>query len=162
MTHFPPDFLWGAATAAYQIEGSPLADGAGASIWQRFSHDPRLMANEGYQAMRDGRQLLNLREQDVAIQEAADAVEIILTDGPEAAMRELKAGRDGEISVRLVKCRSQLPSGDGSTNGGRPIVRLQAIGARCGGARSRNRGSVIRSPACTSPAGNARSSTTCR
>ena len=37
---FPPDFLWGAATAAYQIEGSPLADGAGASIWHRFSHTP--------------------------------------------------------------------------------------------------------------------------
>jgi beta-glucosidase len=44
---FPDDFLWGAATAAYQIEGSPLADGAGASIWQRFSHDPRLMASKG-------------------------------------------------------------------------------------------------------------------
>ncbi|MBY8828396.1 GH1 family beta-glucosidase [Hephaestia mangrovi] len=44
---FPDDFLWGAATAAYQIEGSPLADGAGASIWQRFSHDPRLMAAKG-------------------------------------------------------------------------------------------------------------------
>lgn len=48
MTHpFPDDFLWGCATAAYQIEGSPLADGAGASIWQRFSHDPRLMAVKG-------------------------------------------------------------------------------------------------------------------
>ena len=34
------DFLWGAATSAYQIEGSPLADGAGASIWHRFSHTP--------------------------------------------------------------------------------------------------------------------------
>ena len=44
---FPDDFLWGAATAAYQIEGSPLADGAGASIWQRFSHDPRLMVSPG-------------------------------------------------------------------------------------------------------------------
>lgn len=44
---FPQDFLWGAATAAYQIEGSPLADGAGASIWQRFCHDPRLMASKG-------------------------------------------------------------------------------------------------------------------
>ncbi|HEX4695631.1 GH1 family beta-glucosidase [Sphingomonas sp.] len=44
---FPDDFLWGCATAAYQIEGSPLADGAGASIWQRFSHDPRLMAAKG-------------------------------------------------------------------------------------------------------------------
>ncbi|MGY4398132.1 beta-glucosidase [Sphingomonas sp. UYAg733] len=46
-TPFPADFLWGCATAAYQIEGSPLADGAGASIWQRFSHDPRLMATKG-------------------------------------------------------------------------------------------------------------------
>lgn len=38
--HFPEDFLWGAATASYQIEGSPLADGAGESIWHRFSHTP--------------------------------------------------------------------------------------------------------------------------
>lgn len=48
MTKFPDNFLWGAATAAYQIEGSPLADGAGPSIWQRFSHDPRLMAAKGH------------------------------------------------------------------------------------------------------------------
>lgn len=37
---FPGDFLWGAATSAYQIEGSPLADGAGPSNWHRFSHQP--------------------------------------------------------------------------------------------------------------------------
>src|SRR5689334_14335925 len=37
---FPGNFLWGAATAAYQIEGFPLADGAGPSIWHRFSHTP--------------------------------------------------------------------------------------------------------------------------
>jgi len=42
---FPADFLWGAATSAYQIEGSPLADGAGPSIWQRFSHTPGLTKN---------------------------------------------------------------------------------------------------------------------
>ena len=42
---FPDDFLWGAATAAYQIEGSPLADGAGPSIWHRFSHTPGLVKN---------------------------------------------------------------------------------------------------------------------
>ena len=45
MSEFPSDFLWGAATAAYQIEGSPLADGAGASIWHRFSHTPGNTAN---------------------------------------------------------------------------------------------------------------------
>ena len=40
MIEFPPHFLWGTATSAYQIEGSPLADGAGPSIWHRFSHTP--------------------------------------------------------------------------------------------------------------------------
>jgi beta-glucosidase len=34
---FPDGFLWGAATSAYQIEGSPLADGAGPNIWHRFT-----------------------------------------------------------------------------------------------------------------------------
>jgi len=37
---FPTDFTWGTATSAYQIEGSPTADGAGRSIWHRFSHTP--------------------------------------------------------------------------------------------------------------------------
>ena len=46
MTHeFPSSFLWGAATSAYQIEGSPLADGAGPSIWHRFVRTPGLVAN---------------------------------------------------------------------------------------------------------------------
>jgi beta-glucosidase len=43
-TVFPPGFLWGAATSAYQIEGSPLADGAGPSIWHRFAHTPGRIA----------------------------------------------------------------------------------------------------------------------
>jgi len=42
---FPDDFIWGAATASYQIEGSPLADGAGESIWHRFSHTPGKVKN---------------------------------------------------------------------------------------------------------------------
>ena len=43
---FPPGFLWGAATSAYQIEGSPLADGAGPSNWHRFSHTPGNTSND--------------------------------------------------------------------------------------------------------------------
>jgi beta-glucosidase len=41
---FPPGFRWGCATSAYQIEGSPLADGAGPSIWQRFAQTPGRVA----------------------------------------------------------------------------------------------------------------------
>ena len=40
---FPDNFLWGAATSAYQVEGSPLADGAGPSIWHRFTRTPWLV-----------------------------------------------------------------------------------------------------------------------
>jgi beta-glucosidase len=43
---FPESFVWGAATSAYQIEGSPLADGAGESIWHRFSHTPGKVRND--------------------------------------------------------------------------------------------------------------------
>ena len=37
---FPPGFTWGAATAAYQIEGSTHVDGRGESIWDRFCRVP--------------------------------------------------------------------------------------------------------------------------
>lgn len=37
---FPPDFVLGAATAAYQIEGGASEGGRGPSIWDTFSHTP--------------------------------------------------------------------------------------------------------------------------
>lgn len=36
MKRFPPDFVWGAATSAYQIEGAPDEGGRGPSIWDQF------------------------------------------------------------------------------------------------------------------------------
>jgi beta-glucosidase len=41
----PDGFLWGAATASYQIEGAAAEDGRGESIWDRFCHTPGKVAN---------------------------------------------------------------------------------------------------------------------
>lgn len=38
-------FLWGVATAAFQIEGAAREDGRGASIWDTFSHTPGKTVN---------------------------------------------------------------------------------------------------------------------
>src|SRR5271166_3180046 len=41
----PEGFIWGVATASYQIEGGVHDDGRGESIWDRFSHTPGMVAN---------------------------------------------------------------------------------------------------------------------
>ncbi len=42
---FPPGFLFGTATAAYQVEGAAAEDGRGPSVWDTFSHTPGRVAN---------------------------------------------------------------------------------------------------------------------
>ena len=63
---FPSGFLWGCATAAYQIEGGATADGRGPSIWDTFSHIPGKVyhnqtgdvADDDYHRYREDVQLL--------------------------------------------------------------------------------------------------------
>ena len=42
---FAKDFVWGAASSAYQTEGSPRADGGGESIWDVFCRRPGAVAD---------------------------------------------------------------------------------------------------------------------
>lgn len=44
----PHDFLWGTATAAYQIEGAVAEDGRSPSIWDTFSHTPGKTDNDDH------------------------------------------------------------------------------------------------------------------
>lgn len=62
---FPADFLWGTATAAYQIEGAADEGGRGPSIWDTFSHTPgKVLAGDTGDVADDHYHRL---EEDVAI-----------------------------------------------------------------------------------------------
>lgn len=58
---FPPDFVWGVATSAFQIEGALDVDGRGRSIWDVFQSDPAhivdrstaAVATDSYRRYRD-------------------------------------------------------------------------------------------------------------
>ena len=43
---FKKDFVWGAATASYQIEGAWNEDGKGESVWDVYSHHPGNIKND--------------------------------------------------------------------------------------------------------------------
>jgi beta-glucosidase len=66
-TTLPPDFVWGAAVSAYQVEGAVDEDGRGESIWDRFTATPGTIANgdtgavacDSYHRYRDDVRLLN-------------------------------------------------------------------------------------------------------
>jgi beta-glucosidase len=45
LSAFPPDFVWGAATASFQIEGAATEDGRGESVWDRFCATPGKVRN---------------------------------------------------------------------------------------------------------------------
>jgi beta-glucosidase len=43
-----PDFIWGVATSAFQIEGAATAEGKGESIWDRFCRAPGAIADASH------------------------------------------------------------------------------------------------------------------
>jgi len=114
---FPDGFLWGAATSAYQIEGSPLADGAGPSLWQRFTHSPGLTTNgdtgdiacDHYRRWESDETLV-----------LAGGVPAAWLDGPGVRVRDLRTPY-GRVSYTLKRENARVVlqvTGDGPPPGG--------------------------------------------
>lgn len=94
---FPPDFVWGAATAAYQVEGGWNEDGKGPSIWDKFAHENRLalgqtgdVACDSYHKYREDVQ--NLKRLGVSHHRMSIAWSRVLPDGRVSSLN--KAGVD--------------------------------------------------------------------
>ena len=62
---FPAGFLWGSATASYQVEGAYQEDGRGMTIWDTFSHTPGKVANGDTGDIADD--FYHLYKQDIAL-----------------------------------------------------------------------------------------------
>jgi beta-glucosidase len=62
---FPQGFLWGSATASYQVEGAAHEDGRGMTIWDTFSHTPGKVANGDTGDVADD--FYHLYKQDIAM-----------------------------------------------------------------------------------------------
>lgn len=65
LCRFPDGFLWGSATAAYQVEGAAREDGRGPSIWDTFSHTPGKTAHGDTGDVADD--VYHLYEQDIQL-----------------------------------------------------------------------------------------------
>jgi len=101
---FPPDFIWGAASASYQIEGGVDEGGRGESIWDRFSATPGKVRNGDSGAIacdfyhRYGADIALMRELGI------DAFRLSI-----AWPRIVPQGR-GEVNREGLDCRTVGPS----------------------------------------------------
>ena len=68
---FPDGFLWGAATASYQIEGAAREGGRGKSVWDTFSHTEGKGCGSRGQTMCNASQFCSWKPEDIC--GAADA-----------------------------------------------------------------------------------------
>lgn len=137
MAKFPDEFLWGAGTYAYQVEGAAFADGKGESIWDRFCSipgtilhgDTGLVACDHYHRYREDIQLMK----ELGLQSYVFSI---------AWPRVIPQGR-GEVNPRGLDFYEQLI--DGLLEAGiEPFVTLyhwdlpQALEDACGGWLSRD------------------------
>jgi beta-glucosidase len=70
-SRFPPHFLWGTATSAYQIEGAIEEDGRGPSIWDRYTHTQGMIADRSNADIANDH--YHLYRQDVQLMKALGA-----------------------------------------------------------------------------------------